>query len=84
VPRREPLPTRIGDVLILRTDRSFAIHALGVVEADGQQDFGHGNGDGVTYISDLGEALAEAKRLCAPGRRVFLVDVDANQWKALD
>ena len=39
-----PLPTQIGDVLILRTaDRTFSTYAVAPVSQDGQQDLAEGN-----------------------------------------
>ena len=33
------IPTHVGDVLILLTDESFYVHAVGQVTNEGQQDF---------------------------------------------
>ena len=78
----KPIPSRPGDVLVLSTTQSFTIYAVGLVDAEGQQDFGRPAD--VTYISDLAEAMAEAKRQCAAGCRIFLVNVDTSQWKEVE
>jgi hypothetical protein len=77
----ERIPTRVGDVLILRTDKSFAIHAVGLVTKDGQQDFdAHVN---VKYESDTVAAVARAKALLAPGGRIFMNDIDIGKWSEI-
>jgi hypothetical protein len=75
------MPTRLGDVLILQTDRDLKIHAVGQVAEDGQQDF-HAQRN-VKYISDRAAALAEAKALLLPGRRIFLSRLDAGHWSEI-
>ena len=72
------IPTQRGDVLILRTDQSFVVHALGQVSQDGQQDF-H-NQENVTHESDYAAAVAAARALLAPGRRIFLRNLDTGDW----
>jgi hypothetical protein len=75
------IPTQVGDVLILRTDETFAIHAVGVVSKDGQQAF-RGQTD-VKYVSGHADALAEARAILVPGRRVFLLDIDFGDWSVV-
>ena len=72
------IPTQVGDVLILRTEATFAIHAVGIVSTLGQQAF-RGQAD-VKYVSGHAAALAEAKAILAPGRRIFLLDIDFGDW----
>ena len=74
----KPLSTQVGDVLILRTEKSFAVHAVGRVAQDGQQDF-RGQTD-VKYVSDRAAALALARTLLVAGRRIFLLDIDSGEW----
>jgi hypothetical protein len=65
----------------LRTDQSFTIYAVGPVAKDRQQDFSsHMN---VTYVSDRAAAVAAAKALVVPGRRIFLWDIDTGDWSAI-
>ncbi len=73
----EHVPTQVGDVLILRTERTFSVHAVGRVSKDGQQEF-RGQAD-VKYVGDLAAALAEATDLLVPGRRIFLLDMDSGK-----
>jgi hypothetical protein len=54
-----PVPTQLGDVLILSTDQSFTIYAVGLVTKDGQQEFGRQKE--VKYESDRAAAIADAK-----------------------
>jgi hypothetical protein len=63
------IPTEVGDVLILRTDQSFAIYAVGQVSKTDQQDFcAQVN---VKHVRERAAAVAEAKALLVPGRRIF-------------
>jgi hypothetical protein len=77
----KPIPTQVGDVLILRTDQSFTIHAVGQVLRDGQQDF-HAQMN-VKYVSDRAAAEAEAKALVVPGRRILLRNLDTGDWSEM-
>jgi hypothetical protein len=77
----EHVPTQVGDVLILRTERTFSVHAVGRVSKDGQQEF-RGQAD-VKYVGDLAAALAEARDLLVPGRRIFLLDMDSGKWSEI-
>jgi hypothetical protein len=73
------IPTRRGDVLILRTVQSFTIHVVGRVSEVGQQDFhGHTN---LKYVSDY--AATEAKALVVPGRRIFFQNIDTGDWSEI-
>jgi hypothetical protein len=72
------IPTHVGDVLILETDKSFTTHAVGQVSKDGQQDL-HAQMN-VKYGRDRAAAVAEAKALVAPGRRIFVLNIDTGDW----
>ena len=73
------VPTHRGDVLILRTERSYTIHVVGRVLTDGQQDF-HGQTN-LSYVPDQAEAEAAAKRLVATsGGRIFVSNIDTAVW----
>ena len=72
------IPTRIGDVLILRTHRTFSIYAVGAVRKNGQQDFQ--NQTNVKHVTSRDEAIAEAKAIVIPGRRIFVYDIDTGDW----
>jgi len=67
------ISTLRGDVLVLCSD-TIPVYAVGVVSQDGQQDF-HGLAD-VQYLSARAAALAAAKAMGRPGKRIFVVDVD--------
>jgi hypothetical protein len=75
------IPTKGGDVLILRTDQSFSTYAVGKVSKDGQQDF-HSQTN-VKYVSDRAAAEAEAKALVVRGRRIFLWNLDTGDWSEI-
>jgi hypothetical protein len=75
------IPTQVGDVLILQTKQSYTIYAVGRVSKNGQQDFG--SGKDVKYKNDYGAAVAEAKALLVGGRRMFLRNIDADDWSEL-
>jgi hypothetical protein len=72
------IPTHLGDVLILRTTRSYAVHAIGRVSKDGQQDFS--SEAHVNYEIDYAAAVAQAKALVLPGRRIFFRNIDTGDW----
>ena len=74
----ERIPTQVGDVLILRTTQSYSVHAVGRVARNGQQDFGSGRN--VTYEIDYAAAVAQAKALVRPGRRIFVRNIDTGDW----
>jgi hypothetical protein len=72
------IPTQLGDVLILQTERGVKIHAVGRVTRGGQQDF-HRVERPPIYIVDHDEAVAVAQAMVAPGRRIFLVKLDSGE-----
>ena len=74
MPKR--IPTQAGDVLVMRTAKSYTINMVGRILNDGQQDFQ--NQSDLKFEKDRGAALSIAKSLRSPGRRIFLVDVDTN------
>jgi hypothetical protein len=75
------IPTRLGDVLILRTNQSFTMHVVGEVSRDGQQDFQ--NQTNTRYVIDRAVAVTEAKALRTPGRRIFLRNIDTDDWSEI-
>ena len=86
------IPTHLGDVLILLTDQSFSIHAVGQVTKDGQQDFDtyhreppeheheHVN---LKYEIDRATAVADAKAMVVPGQRIFFRNIDTGDWSEI-
>ena len=75
------IPTRCGDVLILQTDKTFTVYAVGPVSKDGQQDF-----DGQTnlkHVKDRAAAVTEAKALVVPGGRIFMRNIDTGDWSEI-
>jgi hypothetical protein len=75
------IPTHIGDVLILLTTQSYTIYGVGRVSREGQQDFG--NQTHIKYVNNHAAAVAEAKALLAPGRKIFLQNIDTNDWSEI-
>jgi hypothetical protein len=75
------IPTQIGDVLILWTAHAFSIYVVGHVVTDGQQDF-HGQKN-AKYISERAAAEAAAKTLVVPGRRIFIRNIDTDDWSEI-
>ena len=75
---RQRISTQVGDVLILQTNKSFTIYAVGPVTKAGQQDFC--SQMNVTHAPDRAAALVDAKAFLAPGRRIVLCDMDTNEW----
>lgn len=74
-------PTEIGDVLILRTSLSFTVHAVGPVVAAGQHDFS--KSEQVCHVASHAEAVTTAKSIVAPGRRIYLLDIDTAEWSQI-
>lgn len=75
------IPTRLGDALILRTSHSFTVYAVGQVSDDGQKDF-HTQTN-LKYLNDRTAAVAEAKAVVVPGRRIFVRDLDTGEWSEI-
>jgi hypothetical protein len=74
-------PTQQGDVLILRTDHSFTLHAVGRVTKDGQEDFDtHKH---LKHAKDRATAVADAVALAEPGHRIFLRNLDTGEWSEI-
>jgi len=72
------IATQAGDVLILHTNSPSPTYAVGAVVLDGQQDF-HG-GVSVEYVVDGAAAMAKAKALVRPSRRIHLGNLDTREW----
>lgn len=81
MPHRKSIPTQVGDVLILQTDHPSAIYGVGRVSKDGQQDLHRGVN--VEYVRDRAAAVAKAKALVQPGRRMFLWNLDTGDWSEI-
>ena len=75
------IPTQVGDVLVVHTSQSFTIYAVGQVSKNDQQEVsGHMS---VKYVSDPAAAMAEAKALVKPGRRIFFRNIDTGAWSEI-
>jgi hypothetical protein len=77
---RVPQP-QDGDVLILGTTKSFSVYAVGRVCRNGQLDF-----QGVAPLKHsciLDTAVAEAKALLTPGRRIYFRNLDTGDWSEI-
>ena len=75
----ERMPTQPGDVLILWTSRSFTTYVLGCVCQDGQQDF-MTHQTNLQCLTNSASAMAQAKAIATPGRRIFLRNLDTGEW----
>jgi hypothetical protein len=75
------IQARVGDVLILKTAKSYTIFALGRVSTNGQRDFDRD--PNVQHVSDRDAALIAAKALLATGRRILLRDLDTGEWSEI-
>ena len=75
------IQTRVGDVLILKTAKSYTIFALGRVSKDGQSDFD--SDPNVQHVSNRDAALIGAKALLAAGRRILIRDLDTGEWSEI-
>jgi hypothetical protein len=74
-------PTEIGDVLILRTSRSYTAYAVGSVVTAGQHDFSHC--EQVLHVTTHAEAVNTAKAIVAPHGRIYLWDIDTREWSQI-
>ncbi len=74
-----PVPTRLGDVLILIRAAGGSIHEVCPVSADGQQGC---TADRHT-VSGRSAAVEKARSLVVPTGRIFLVDQDSGEWAEL-
>lgn len=81
MPQRKPIPTQVGDVLILWTEQSFTAYGVGLVSKNGQDNF-HG-GVNVEYVSDRAAAVAKAATLVRSGGRIFLLNLDSGNWSEI-
>lgn len=75
------IPTQIGDVLILWTDASFTSYSVGHVFTAGQQDFAAQKN--VKHERTRAAAIAVAKSLVVPGRRIFIRNIDTDDWSEI-
>ena len=74
-------PTQPGDVLILRTSKSYTIYAVGSVEKKGQRDFT--GQEHVQALRTRAAATTAAKALVAPRGRIHLLDIDTGDWSEI-
>ena len=74
-------PTEIGDVLILRTRLSYTVYAVGSVVTAGRHDFSHS--EQVRHVTTHADAVNAAKAIVAPGGRVYLLDIDTEEWSQI-
>jgi hypothetical protein len=72
------IPTQIGDVLILGTDKHYTAYTVWKISKAGQQDFDRQTT--VKHVNQRAAAVAEARALVTPGRRIFLMNIDTGAW----
>jgi hypothetical protein len=75
----EPMPTEVGDVLILHKS-SIPTHAIGTISEVGQQTLK------ANMSHERGRAAAEAtaRTFVMPGRRIYIKNTDTGNWAELD
>ena len=78
---KQQWPTEIGDVLILRTSASYTVYAVGSVVTAGQHDFSHS--EQVRHVNTHAAAVNVAKAIVAPGARIYLLDIDTEEWSQI-
>ena len=76
------IPTQIGDVLILLTERSYKIYVVGAISRDGQQDFENQQMP-LKYEPELAAAVTAARTLVAQERRIFFRNLDTDEWSII-
>jgi hypothetical protein len=70
-------PSAVGDVLFLRTRRSYTVYVVGVVMFDGQDDFRRRQP--LYHFSSEVEALRTAHALAARDCQIYVRDIDTSQ-----
>jgi len=75
-----PMPTRVGDVLILRTQRSFDVSRVALVTVDGQQDLKGKADSDVHSFTDEEAAVTFARSIQARGMAIYVRHLDTNAW----
>jgi hypothetical protein len=75
----DPMPTEIGDVLILHNSSS-PTHAIGAVSEVGQQTLKAN----MSHERGRPAAEATARTLVLPGRRIYIKNTDTGAWAELD
>jgi hypothetical protein len=75
------MPTEPGDVLILKTSRSFLTHAVGPVREHHQQDFR--NQPNIRHVAQLSDAIAVSAGMLGPGGQIFLRNIDTGDWSTM-
>jgi hypothetical protein len=75
----DPMPTEVGDVLILHNS-SIPTHAIGTISEVGQQTLK------ANMSHERGRAAAEAtaRTFVMPGRRIYIKNTDTGHWAELD
>jgi hypothetical protein len=74
-------PTKTGDALVLRTQRSYTIFAVGAVSNGGQEDFHRQKK--VRHVTTRIAAIALARTLVTAGGRIHMLDIDSGEWSQL-
>jgi hypothetical protein len=72
------IETVVGDVLVLATDRTSGLYAIGLVTTDGQQAFLESRQP--TYANNRLTAMAMARGMVAPGQRIFVKEFTDTEW----
>ena len=72
------IPTRVGDVLILRSDKAGNTHAVGAISEDGQQNFRNRMDLKLTRGREKAEAAAKARAVT--GGKIYFRDNDTGEW----
>jgi hypothetical protein len=80
----DKIPTQVGDVLILKTDKAGSTYAVGSIKRDGQQDFkGEMIGESQQRVKGYEKAKTTAKAMVMPGRVIYIRADDTGQWEEL-
>jgi hypothetical protein len=76
------MPSTIGDVLILLTRRTFTAYTVGLISEDDQQDFMRHQSN-ISHPNDMAGALSAARSILVAGQRIFLRNMDTNEWSEI-
>jgi hypothetical protein len=70
-----------GDVLILWTNETYTIYAVGRIRRTGQCDF-HGQ-DNVKHLTSWTTAIEAARVLARARSRIHIVNIDTGRWSEI-
>ena len=73
-----PIPTRLGDVLIVGTGNTRGLQMVGLIMRDEQQGL---LGQAIVQcVTDHGAAVDAALDMVIPGQKIYFMNLDRGEW----